>query len=144
MTEPRDEAVEAEESGEEEAPSEEEVQVRAAKFPIATCVEISVIGIFPATDYPTLQAIAEKLQEELKAKFIEAGGKDPHGRWAEARPATKEEVLHFTPRKVHMSERGRQICDTVYVAKRNLTRDREKVTCKLCRRKMGIETWEPR
>lgn len=118
---------------------DEAASVSVAKFPVATCVEISIIGIFPAADYPALQTIVEKFQEELKARFVEAGGKDPHGRWAEARQATKEEVLHFTPRKLHFTEDGKtHLCDTAFVAKRNLTRDREEVTCKLCRRKLGI------
>jgi hypothetical protein len=110
-----------------------------AKFPVATIVEISIIGVYPASAYPTLQTLVEKFQEQLALAFVEAGGRDPHNRWAEARPATKEEVLHFTPRKLHFTEDGdTHACDTAYVAKRNLTRDREKVTCKLCRRKLGI------
>lgn len=110
-----------------------------AKFPVATVVEVSIIGVFPASAYPTLQTLVEAFQEELKAKFVAAGGLDPHGRWAEARQATKEEVLHFTPRKLHFTKDGEaHLCDTAYVAKRNLTRDREKVTCKLCRRELGI------
>jgi hypothetical protein len=118
---------------------DEPEEATVAKFPVATVVEVSIIGVFPASAYPTLQTLVEAFQEELKAKFVEAGGRDPHGRWAEARQATKEEVLHFTPRKLHFTEDGTtHLCDTAYVAKRNLTRDREKVTCKLCRRKLGI------
>ena len=114
-------------------------EAAVAKFPVATVVEVSIIGVFPASAYPTLQTLVEAFQEELKAKFVEAGGRDAHGRWAEARQATKEELLHFTPRKLHFTEDGEaHLCDTAYVAKRNLTRDREKVTCKLCRRKLGI------
>ncbi len=109
------------------------------KFPIATVVEVSIIGVFPASAYPTLQAEAEKFAEELRARFTAVGGRDPHKRWAEARPATKEEVLNFTPRKLHYTDDGKMhVCDTAHVARRNLTRNREEVTCKLCRRKLGI------
>lgn len=115
-----------------------------AKFPIATVVEVSIIGVFPASAYPTLQTMIEKFQDELREKFIALGGRDAHPRWAEARQATKEEVLHFTPRKTHYTTKPgeRQICDTVHVSKRNLTTDREKVTCRLCLRKMGISHWK--
>ncbi len=131
-------------------PEENETPYRTAadgtplvpKFPIATVVEISIIGVFPASEYPALQTAIDKFQEELREKFIALGGRDPHPRWAEARQASKEEVLHFTPRKMHMERGGRQICDTAYVARRNLTRNREKVTCKLCMRKMGISDWK--
>lgn len=110
------------------------------KFPVATVVEVSIIGVFPAAEYPALQTLVEKLQAELKDKFVELGGRDAHDRWAEARQATKEEVLHFTPRKLHFTADGvTHVCDTAFVSKRKLTRDREKVTCKLCRRKLGIE-----
>ena len=110
-----------------------------AKFPIATVVEVSIIGVFPASAYPTMQTIVEEFQKELRARFEAAGGKDSHGRWAEVRQATKEEVLHFTPRKLHFTEDGKNhVCDTAYVARRNLTTNREEVTCKLCRRKLGI------
>jgi hypothetical protein len=112
-----------------------------AKFPVATVVEISVIGVYPASLYPTLQTIAERLQDELRKQFEAAGGKDPQPRWVEVRQATREEVLHFTPRKMHFTKDGEaHVCDTAYVSKRNLTTDREKVTCKLCRRKMGLAT----
>jgi hypothetical protein len=109
------------------------------KFPIATVVEVSIIGVFPASAYPTMQTLVEEFQAELRARFEAAGGKDAHNRWAEVRQATKEEVLHFTPRKTHFTEDGKKhVCDTVYVAKRNLTTNREEVTCKLCRRRLGI------
>jgi len=107
------------------------------RFPIATVVEISILGIFPAADYVRLQLAAEEIQTLLRERFLALGGRDVYPRWAEARQATKEEVLHFTPRKVHYAEDGAQICDTVYVAVRNLTRQREKVTCKLCLRKLA-------
>lgn len=110
-----------------------------AKFPIATVVEVSIIGVYPASAYPTLQTMVEEFQNELRARFEAAGGKDPHSRWAEVRPATKEEVLHFTPRKLHFTDDGTShVCDTAHVARRNLTTNREEVTCKLCRRKLGI------
>jgi hypothetical protein len=110
-----------------------------AKFPIATVVEISAIGIFPASDYTTLQKIADKLRDELLAQFLAAGGRDVYPRWVEVRQATKEEVLCFTPRKVHYTRNGKtQACRTPYVAKRNLTTEREKVTCRLCQREFGL------
>jgi hypothetical protein len=110
-----------------------------AMFPIATVVEISIIGVFPAAAYPTLQTVVEDAVRELSARFEVAGGRDPHNRWSEVRPATKEEVLHFTPRKLHFTEDGTShVCDTAHVARRNLTTNREEVTCKLCRRKLGI------
>ena len=113
--------------------------VAPRKFPVATIVEVSIIGVFPASAYPTLRTMVEEFQAELRAKFEAAGGRDAHGRWAEVRQASKEEVLHFVPRKTHYSEDGSShVCDTVYVAKRNLTRNREEVTCKLCRRKLGL------
>jgi hypothetical protein len=108
------------------------------KFPIATVVEISIIGVFPASEYLTLKSAVDELQVELSDRFEKLGGRDAHLRWVDVRPATREETIHFTPRKVHFIQNDRQICDTAYVAKRNLTADREKVTCKLCRRKLGI------
>ena len=110
-----------------------------AKWPIATVVEISVIGVFPASEYPALQTLVEQFQEELHARFETAGGRDVQNRWVEVRQATREEVLHFTPRKLHYTEDGRRhACDTAHVARRNLTTNREEVTCKLCRRKLAL------
>jgi hypothetical protein len=110
------------------------------KFPIATILEVSIIGVFPASAYPTLQTIIEEFQNELRARFEAAGGRDAHNRWAEVRQATKEEVLHFMPRKMHFTQDGKvHVCDTAYVAMRNLTTNREEVTCRLCRRKLGIQ-----
>jgi hypothetical protein len=86
------------------------------KFPIATVVEISIIGVFPASEYLTLQALVEKHQNELRALFESAGGRDSFLRWAEVRPATKEEVLRFTPRKMHFTGDGHShACDTKHV-----------------------------
>jgi hypothetical protein len=111
-----------------------------AKFPVATIVEVSIIGVYPASAYPTLQTLVEKFSEELTRAFVEVGGRDSHNSWAEVRQATREEVFRFMPRKMHFYAGGNcvHLCDTVYVAKRNMTSDREKVTCKLCRRKLGI------
>lgn len=53
------------------------------------------------------------------------------------RALTKEENLTLKPRKYHFSEDGRHICDTQFVARKYLTTNREKVTCKLCLRRMG-------
>jgi hypothetical protein len=119
--------------------SDEAARVSVAKFPVATVIEISIIGVYPASLYPTLQTEIEKFQAELQRKFVDFGGRDAHPRWAEVRQATKEEVLHFTPRKIHYSRDGKMhVCDTVHVSKRNLTRNIEEVTCKLCKRKLGI------
>jgi hypothetical protein len=113
----------------------------AAKFPIATVVEVSIIGVFPASEYPTLQTLVEKFREELRQQFEAAGGRDVYSRWTEVRQATREEVLHFTPRKRHFTNDGHgHVCDTPHVAQRNLTTNREEVTCKLCRRALGIAT----
>ncbi len=120
-------------------PKDTEASEAVKKFPVGTVVEISIIGVFPASAYPTLQTIVENFQDDLRAEFERVGGKDAHPRWAEVRPASKEELLHFTPRKMHFTDDGStHVCDTAFVSKRNLTRNREEVTCKLCRRKLGI------
>lgn len=53
------------------------------------------------------------------------------------RPMTQEELLAVIPRKWHLEFEGRQLCDTPYVSKRYLTKEKEKVTCKLCLKKMA-------
>jgi hypothetical protein len=104
------------------------------KFNIATVVEVSIIGTFPAFKYPGLQSAVEAFEANLREIFIRVGGENAHTRRVDVRPATKEEVLHFTPRKIHYSENGLHwICGTAHVALCNLSNDVSRVTCKLCR-----------
>lgn len=110
-----------------------------AHFPVATVIEVSIIGTAPASAFPALQDVARAVQEELTRRFVGHGGKSAHPRWAEVRPATREELLKFVPRKVHYApDLDKWVCDTVHVSKRNLTSNKEEVTCRLCRRKMGL------
>lgn len=53
------------------------------------------------------------------------------------RAPTREENILLIPRKFHMEQDGRHICDTPYVGHRFLTTDESKVTCKLCLRKLS-------
>ena len=53
------------------------------------------------------------------------------------RGLTKEETLAIVPRKWHFAVRGRHICETPFVSKKFLTKDKEKVTCKNCLRKLA-------
>ena len=97
------------------------------------------MGVFPASLYTELQGIAERAEAHFRELASDAGGRDFVRQWIEIRPATREEVLHFQPRKVHFSEDGaRWACTTERVARRNLTADRESVTCRLCRRALGL------
>jgi len=112
---------------------------KPVNFPLGTVVEVSIIGSVSSGAYLELQTMANEMQATLMKRFVELGGKAAHPRWAEVRPATREELLHFIPRKVHYSENGQKwICDTAHVSRRNLTSNKEAVTCRLCRRKLGV------
>ena len=76
----------------------------------------------------------------MRAALETAGGaSNLHKRWAEVRPASREELLNFVPRKKHFSEsKGTWICTTDHVSPKNLTTSKEEVTCRLCRRKLGL------
>lgn len=109
------------------------------KWPIATVLEVRIFGTFPAADFNNLTAVAGAHSRQLREAFDEAGGRDSLVQWVEVRPATREEVLHIQPRKIHYSEDGRRwLCGTERVARRNLTAHREEVTCRLCKRGLGI------
>lgn len=53
------------------------------------------------------------------------------------RGLTREEAIVLIPRKIHMNQDGRHICDTPFVAKKYLTDNEEQVTCRLCLKKLG-------
>ena len=104
-------------------------------FPVAMVVEISAVGSVPATQIPALQEIANQMLEDLVRRFSELAGAKVYPRWSEARPATRDELLNFIPRKTHYTIDGFEwACDTAHVARRNLVRDPPAVTCKLCRK----------
>lgn len=113
-----------------------------AKWPVATVVEIRLMGVFPASLYLRLQEEMDRAETSIRETFSDLGGRDAIRQWVEVRPATREEILYFQPRKRHFGplESGKRwACDTPHVARRNLTRDREQVTCKLCKRVLGIQ-----
>jgi len=108
-------------------------------FPVAFVVELSAIGVAPASNFPELQALAEKIEEQMRAAIGAAGGASLHKRWAEVRPASREELLNFVPRKVHFSkDDATWVCTTEFVSRKNLTANKEEVTCRLCRKKLGL------
>ncbi len=108
-------------------------------FPVAFVIELSSIGVVSATLFPELQTLAETFEAEVRARIEAAGASSMHRRWAEVRPASREELLNFVPRKVHLSERkGTWICSTQHVSYKNLTTVKEEVTCRLCRRLLGL------
>ncbi len=118
---------------------DESKPTKPAHFPVATVIEVSIIGVAPASAYPELQTMTRAFQAELTKRFEDLGGKAPHPRWAEVRPATREELLTFIPRKRHYSADLRDwLCDTAHVAQRNLTSNKDEVTCRLCRRALGL------
>jgi len=106
-----------------------------AKLPIAMVIEVSVIGSLPATEIPALQEMADAVLVELTRRFEGRTGAKVFPRWAEVRPATRDELLMFIPRKMHYTDDGDDhACDTMHVARKNLTKDVHSVTCKLCMR----------
>jgi len=65
------------------------------------------------------------LCDRLGISVVEARG--------QMRGMTQEEVLRLVPRRFHMAgPENRQVCKTPHVSQRFLTKDRDKVTCKLC------------
>jgi len=107
-------------------------------LPMAMVVEVSVVCSIPATQIPELQEIATGIQAELVEQIEALAQAKVYPRWAEARPATRDELLSFVPRKMHYTENGDDhACDTLHVARKNLTRDARAVTCKLCIRFLG-------
>jgi len=112
---------------------------RTPDMPIAVVLELSIIGSTTATALPALQTLVESMMDELKKRFEAVGGSNPHTRRLTARPARYEELLTFVPRKKHFSaDDVSWICDTAHVSRFNLTRDTKAVTCKLCRRELGL------
>jgi hypothetical protein len=112
---------------------------KPANFPVAFVLELSAIGVAPASLFPALQTLANGLEEHIRAHLETAGASNLHKRWAEVRPATREELLNFVPRKVHFTEDGTTwVCTTAHVSRKNLTANREEVTCRLCRHKLGL------
>jgi hypothetical protein len=108
-------------------------------FPVAFVVELSAIGTVPASLFPELQTLADSFEQEVRERLEKAGAASMHKRWAEIRPASREELLNFVPRKVHFSKDGATwICTTEFVSRKHLTANREEVTCRLCRKKLGL------
>lgn len=97
-------------------------------FEIAMTGKVSVLGAI----HDEFIKHVEKLYEQCECEgvsIIEAKG--------QMRGLTQEEVLRIIPRKYHLSGAdGRQICDTKYISARFLTQNTERVTCKLCLKKL--------
>jgi len=81
-----------------------------------------------------IEAVFDGLDKAVRAFYddcdakgvsvIQAGG--------QVRPMTREEALAIVPRKKHLEVNGTHACRTPHVSARNLVKDPEKVTCKLC------------
>lgn len=110
---------------------------KPANLPIAIVIEVSVVGSIAASKIPELQEMADAVLVELTRRF-EGRGAKVFPRWSEVRPATRDELLSFIPRKMHYTEDGDDhACDTMHVSRKNLTKDMHAVTCKLCLRFLG-------
>lgn len=97
-------------------------------FEIAMTGKVAALGDI----YDEFSKHVEKLYERCEKEgisIIEAKG--------QMRGLTQEEILRIIPRKYHFQgPDGRQICDTKHVAARFLTRNTERVTCRLCMKKL--------
>lgn len=78
-----------------------------------------------------LEHACDLLQNECKELGIDAFLYN-----ADVRPAPHEMLLAVQPRRVHYAPTGRQICDTAHVSYKNLSKNPDEVTCKLCLKRM--------
>ena len=88
-------------------------------------------------DMEALGVAADELDKMFK-RFFETTGVSVVSSSGSMRHPSKDEMLALIPRKWHLEVDDHQLCATPYVAKRYLTKDPSKVTCKLCLKKTVI------
>lgn len=83
-----------------------------------------------------IEAVFEKLDQAVREFYEDCDAKGVSVLQADGlvRPMTRDEILMVVPRKKHLEVDGRQACRTPHVSQRNLVKDKDKVTCKLCRK----------
>ncbi len=101
----------------------------AIELSLATSAKLADMGELEKTLDQAVQEVLKRFEGNGFQVFIRAGF---------VRPMAKEDLVEIVPRKFHMlSREGRQTCDTQYVAKRYLTKNSEKVTCRKCMKLLG-------
>ncbi len=119
-------------------PPENSMDVEDMVVPV--CVDITVVTNSKLSEFPILDKVLNLAVKDALARFEKEGFRAflHHGK---VRPMSQDELLSILPRKVHFVPLPgeKHICDTAHVAKKNLTLDPDKVTCKLCLRKMNCD-----
>lgn len=80
------------------------------------------------------EALAKDFYDQCKEIGVQLQGAQ-----GVVRPLTREESIHLVPRKFHMERDNAHICPVPFVSRNQLTKDRAKVTCKLCVKKLREE-----
>ncbi len=102
---------------------------------VPVCIDLVVVSNSKISEFPLLEKVLQVVVQDALQKFEKEGFRSfLHS--ARVRPMSQEELISIVPRKVHYAPDDIQVCDTAHVSKKNLTKDREKVTCRLCIRKM--------
>lgn len=102
----------------------------------ATMMAEFLCGVTGTTaDLDKAMAIFERLVETFMRR-CEKVGVTVHFPQGTFRPMNREEAVAFVPRKFHWAPEGERVCNTEFVSRKQLTDERNKVTCKLCLRWM--------
>lgn len=101
---------------------------------IPMIIELTLVATCKISERDLLHAVLDKALEEMRGLFGE-NEFQLFSRGGEVRPATEEEVQDLLPRKMHLRDQDdphKWVCDTRHVSQKNITDDKDKVTCKLC------------
>jgi hypothetical protein len=102
---------------------------------VPVAIDLSFVTSVKLEDMPILEQVLAKTTEDVLKRFQKDGFK-VFVRAGVVRPMTQEELLSILPRKVHMAHEDGWLCDTAHVALKNVTDNRDDVTCKLCLKKL--------
>jgi hypothetical protein len=110
---------------------EAEEAVRNISVPIS--LEVKLVTSSKLSEMGLLEHVLDLALKDVKERFTKEGFV-LHVAGGSVRPMAQDELLALLPRKMHLTLNGgeSQACKTEYVARKQLTEDHTKVTCKRC------------
>lgn len=104
-------------------------------------IEVDFATSAKLDDIGRLEQVLEKAVEDVQKRFAK-DGYTIYVRSGTVRPMSQEELLALIPRKIHLAADGQDgtpgwLCKTAHVAAKNITSERDDVTCKLCLKALG-------